>query len=82
MDKLQKIKYQFRKNAQAKITANYTLLYPSSIPTLELEICMLSSKDQHNSLSLQCFLSEKNISFTTSICKWLHQFLFFLFKFQ
>lgn len=52
MDKLQIMKYQFKKNAQAKITENYTLLYPSSIPTLELEICTLSSKDQHRALTL------------------------------
>lgn len=52
MDQLQIIKYQFKKNAQAKITANYTLLYPSSIHTLELETCTLNSKDQHGALSL------------------------------
>lgn len=80
MDKLQIIKYRFKKNAQAKIIANYTLLYPSSIATLELEIFVLSSKDQNSSLSPQCFLSEKNIFFTSSIFKWQHQVLLFLFK--
>lgn len=52
MDSLQIIKYQFKKNVQAKITANYTLLYLSIIHILELEIYMRNSKDQHKALSL------------------------------